>query len=123
MNKNNKNTNIYNYRMFNDKYYNNNACATYNIGLTSGNNVSISKNMVDLESNLRGQDNIISDCIESKHFPYKNANKYKLINNKICPKAEKWNISTSYDCENINIISSDSSKLAPKKVPSPFRGW
>ena len=54
MNKNNKNTNIYNYRMFNDKYYNNNACATYNIGLTSGNNVSISKNMVDLESNLRG---------------------------------------------------------------------
>jgi hypothetical protein len=120
---NNKNDNIFNYRIFNGQYYNNNACATYNIGLVSGNNVSISKNMVDLESNLRGQDNIISDCIESKHFPYKNADKYKLINNKICPKDEKWNISTSYDCENINIISSDSPKLAPKKVPSPFRGW
>lgn len=120
---NNKNDNIFNYRIFNGKYYNDNSCATYNIGLVSGNNVSISKNMVDLESNLRGQDNIISDCIESKHFPYKDADKYKLINNKICPKDERWNISTSYDCENINIISSDSPKLAPKKEPSAFKGW
>ena len=123
MNKNNKNTNIYNYRMFNGQYYNDNTCSTYNIGLASGNNVSIVKNMVDLESNLRGQDNIISDCIESKHSPYKNNNKYKLINNKPCGKNEKWNISTSYDCEDINLISSNSPKLLPKKNPSAFKGW
>ena len=100
-NKINKNDNIFNYRIYNGKYYNDNPCATYNIGLASGNNVSTAKDMVDVESQLRGQYNINTYCVDKMHSPFKN--NPKLINNKICDKNAKWNISTSYDCEDLNL--------------------
>jgi hypothetical protein len=109
----NKNDNIFNYRIYNGKYYNNNPCATFNIGLVSGNNVSTAKEMVDVESQLRGQYTINTYCADKMHAPFKNTP--LLINNKICGENEKWNISTSYDCEDVNVVDSNSvQKFSPE---------
>ena len=108
----NKNDNIFNYKIYNGKYYNDKPCATYNIGLVSGNNVSTAKEMVNVESELRGQYNINTYCVDKMHYPFKNTP--LLINNKLCSENEKWNISTSYDCEDINVVDSNSvQKFSP----------
>lgn len=63
-----------NYMLYPGKYYNNSQCRIKQ-GLVGGNNVSLSvTNLVDLESDLRGQTRKLSDCPPSKYNP--KTNKY-----------------------------------------------
>tara|TARA_B100001123_G_C15304324_1_gene1022096 strand:- start:2155 stop:2559 length:405 start_codon:yes stop_codon:yes gene_type:complete len=58
-----------NYMLFPGKYYSNNQCRV-DKGIVGGNQVSLSKNnLVDLESDLRGQTRMLSDCPSEKFQP------------------------------------------------------
>ncbi len=59
----------YQYMTFNGKYENSSKC-TIDRGIVGGNNVSLySGNMVDLESDLRGQTRLASKCPSRKYMP------------------------------------------------------
>ena len=61
-----------NYTLYPGKYYNDNQCRVQK-GLVGGNNVSLSMtNLVDLESDLKGQSHKLSDCPSCKYNPRKN---------------------------------------------------
>tara|TARA_B100001248_G_C27384430_1_gene458837 strand:- start:1281 stop:1688 length:408 start_codon:yes stop_codon:yes gene_type:complete len=58
-----------NYMLFPGKFYNQNQ-ARISKGIVAGNEVSLTKNnLVDLESDLRGQTRILSDCPSKKYQP------------------------------------------------------
>ena len=58
-----------NYMLYPGKFYNNNP-VRISRGIVSGNEVSISKNnLVDLESDLRGQTRLLSQCPDKKYKP------------------------------------------------------
>lgn len=57
------------YMMYPGKYYNNNQCMIQE-GIIGGNNVSLySGNLVNLESELRGQTRMASNCSKNKFHP------------------------------------------------------
>ena len=58
-----------NYALYPGKYYSNNQCRIEK-GLVGGNNVSLSRNnLVDVESDLKGQTRRLSDCPSCKYKP------------------------------------------------------
>ena len=58
-----------NYMLYPGKYYNQNQ-ARIAKGIVAGNEVSLShRNLVDLESDLRGQTRLLSDCSKDKYQP------------------------------------------------------
>jgi hypothetical protein len=58
-----------NYMLYDGKFYNENQCRIPK-GIVGGNEVSLSKkNLVDLESDLRGQTRKLSDCPSEKYQP------------------------------------------------------
>ena len=58
-----------NYMLFGGKFYNEKQCRIPK-GIVGGNEVSLSRNnLVDLESDLRGQTRRLSDCPENKYQP------------------------------------------------------
>jgi len=58
-----------NYMLYPGKFYNNNQVRIAK-GIVAGNEVSLSKNnLVDLESDLRGQTRILSNCSKNKYSP------------------------------------------------------
>lgn len=58
-----------NYMLFSGKFYNEKQCRIPK-GIVGGNEVSLSKNnLVDLESDLRGQTRRLSDCPSEKYQP------------------------------------------------------
>ena len=58
-----------NYMLYPGKFYNNNQVRIAK-GIVGGNEVSLSKNnLVDLESDLRGQTRLLSDCPDKKYKP------------------------------------------------------
>ena len=70
-----------NYMLYDGKFYNQNQCRIPK-GIVSGNEVSLSKrNLVDLESDLRGQTRPLSDCFGDKYQP---SGSEKLIHQKEC---------------------------------------
>ena len=61
--------NISNYMLYPGKYYNNRPCRI-ELGIVGGNNVSLySGNLVNLESELRGQTRKLSKCPCSRYRP------------------------------------------------------
>jgi len=58
-----------NYMLYPGKYYNDHQCMIQK-GIVGGNNVSLSlNNLVDLESDLKGQTRKLSDCPSCKYKP------------------------------------------------------
>jgi hypothetical protein len=80
-----KSTNLLEYMMYQGKYNNDSKCR-FEFGLVGGNGVSIyCGNLVDLESDLRGQTRLLSDCPNNMFTPShdKELSK-KLVNQKSC---------------------------------------
>ena len=97
-----ENLEILNYILYKKQHLSNNSCRTYDTRLVSENSISMAKNVVDVDSELKGLNLIRAHCAEKMHSPFKY--KPKFIDNKICTMENIWNISTSYDCEDINSI-------------------
>jgi hypothetical protein len=97
-----ENLEISNYVLYKKQHLNNNSCRTYDTRLVSENSISMAENIVDVDSELKGLNLVNTYCAEKMHSPFKY--KPQFINNKICNMDNTWNISTSYDCEDVNAI-------------------
>jgi spore coat polysaccharide biosynthesis protein SpsF (cytidylyltransferase family) len=106
------NSTIYKHIMYNGEYINNNSCITYNTGLVSENNILMAKNKIDVESELKGQTVPNTYCADKMNAPFKY--KPEFILNKCCDSDYKWNISTSYDFENVNMVENKKFPICKK---------
>ena len=73
----------FNYVMFPEMYQNSSKCRMEQ-GVMGGNEVSTTGNLVDLESELRGQNNVLSHCMEysfdDRKYPKKHLPTCKMAN-------------------------------------------
>lgn len=78
-----ENQGSFNYIMNTDMYNNSSKCRM-EMGVLAGNEVSISGNLVDLESELRGQNAILSHCqdysFDENKYPKKHLPTCKMVN-------------------------------------------
>ena len=73
-----------NYMLYPGKFYNDNQCRIEK-GIVGGNQVSLStNNLVDLESDLRGQTRFLSDCPSKKYNPNRDNLEVDLVNLRTC---------------------------------------
>lgn len=73
-----------NYMLYPGKFYNQNQCRIER-GIVGGNQVSLSKNnLVDLESDLRGQTRRLSECPSEKYHPKRDTLELDVVNLRPC---------------------------------------
>lgn len=71
----------YHYSMFPGKYATSSQCRI-ELGIVGGNNVSLSNmNLVDLESDLRGQTRVASQCPDHHYVPSQNSEQLNHLPN------------------------------------------
>ena len=95
-----------NYTLYPGKYENCSKCRI-ELGSVGGNNVSLfSGNLVDLESELRGQNHVIYRCPEKKHQMENNgiSKPYVKVEQKFCKGAKevKTKFSSLKDCQMVD---------------------
>lgn len=72
------------YMFYPGKFYHQKQCRIER-GIVGGNQVSLSKNnLVDLESDLRGQTRLLSDCPSTKYHPKKDTLEMDVVNLSPC---------------------------------------
>ena len=73
----------FDYVMYQGKFQNSSKCRM-EFGIMAGNEVSMSGNLVDLESELRGQNNVLSGCMDysfdERKYPKKHLPTCKMAN-------------------------------------------
>lgn len=78
-----ENKSVFDHIMYSGMYQNSSKCRIEQ-GVVGGNDVSISGNLVDLESQLRGQNDILSHCMDysfdERKYPKKHLPTCKMAN-------------------------------------------